>query len=270
MNKIKKTTLLAVAGLGLVSQAHAQFQNGDLVLGFTEAGKANEYIVELGNFQTVVGVGGSSVMDLSSHFNQSSFNGAFSTLSGANMGVVGGSKLFAASFVYETALRTGGAGVPSVPGSTAPPQLAHAAGQNGLSAVVAMLASGTALGLSAGNDLVTPRGGAGSANASWFNNVESATPPSSSFFSATGYQPDQTASSSIIYEDLWGTPTTTASGAYNFNYMGYFTLDMSGANASLTFTPSAAVVPEPTTYGAIAGAGLLLLCLRRQFTRKSA
>ena len=45
---------------------------------------------------------------------------------------------------------------------------------------------------------------------------------------------------------------------------GTFTLDSGGV---VTFT--AAAVPEPSTYGLLAGAGLLVICLRRQFLRRA-
>lgn len=268
MNKIVKSLALS-AGVALVSQAaQAQFVNGDLVLGFTAANAANDYIIELGNFQTVVGVGGSSVVDLSSHFSASSFNSDFSGgLNGVDMGVVGGNNAFNPSSIFETALRSS-LGTPALPGSAQPASLPHAAGKNGLSEIPTMV---NGLGMAAGQSLSTPRGGTGTGNYSWFNYVPSATPPTQSYFTQTGYNPDSTASGNVIREDLWGTPATTSSGAYNFTYEGFFTLDLSGASPSLTFTPaSLAAVPEPASYGLIAGAGLLVVSLRRQFQRKSA
>jgi hypothetical protein len=51
-------------------------------------------------------------------------------------------------------------------------------------------------------------------------------------------------------------------GGKSFNYLGYFTLDLTGDGGQvLTFTATA--VPEPATY-VIVGAGMLLLSLRRQ------
>ena len=50
-----------------------------------------------------------------------------------------------------------------------------------------------------------------------------------------------------------------------FGYEGYFNLDINDGTVSLTYDPVTAV-PEPGTYGLLAGAGLLLLGIRRQFT----
>jgi hypothetical protein len=48
-----------------------------------------------------------------------------------------------------------------------------------------------------------------------------------------------------------------------FTLEGTLNLDFTGASPVADFTP--APVPEPSTYGLLAGAGLLLLALRRQF-----
>jgi hypothetical protein len=67
--------------------------------------------------------------------------------------------------------------------------------------------------------------------------------------------------------NLVGTGTATlwnlvANGSPGSQF-GSFTL---GANGMVTFT----AVPEPTTYGVLAGFGLLVLSLRRSFSQKSA
>jgi len=58
--------------------------------------------------------------------------------------------------------------------------------------------------------------------------------------------------------------TGKASGA-DLTQDSFFTLDSSG-----TVTFGTAAVPEPSTYGLFAGAGLLVVCLRNQFRRKQA
>jgi hypothetical protein len=76
-----------------------------------------------------------------------------------------------------------------------------------------------------------------------------------SFYGDSGINPSATLDASgVVYQDLWG---ATPSGAYS--YLGYFSLDLGGAQASLTFTPTAAPVPEPSGM-AIFGLGAVV-CL---------
>lgn len=59
-----------------------------------------------------------------------------------------------------------------------------------------------------------------------------------------------------------------ASGNPNGTYLGYFELTSAGA---MTFVPASFVpVPESSTYGVFAGAGLLLALVRYQFRRENA
>jgi hypothetical protein len=75
------------------------------------------------------------------------------------------------------------------------------------------------------------------------------------------------------YLNAWESPNTVGAGSINFwtmqanssagNQDQFFTL---GSDGVVTF----AAVPEPSTYGLFAGAGLLAVCLRNQFRRKQA
>ena len=64
--------------------------------------------------------------------------------------------------------------------------------------------------------------------------------------------------SGAVYEALWNQP-----GSGSSTYEGYFTFKSDGEVDFSTGTLSA--VPEPSTYGLIAGLGLLALAFRRQF-----
>jgi len=69
--------------------------------------------------------------------------------------------------------------------------------------------------------------------------------------------------SGAVFSSLYDVPE---SGHGSEIYLGYFTFD---PNGELTYTAVSAV-PEPSTYGMLAGAGLLALVFRRQFRRLAA
>lgn len=250
MKKFLKTALpgVTVAAsavtllLASAASTQAAYVANDLILGFNKGGGSGpaDYVIDLGNANSVVGVGGSSAVNLSSFFNLGTFNGLYGGLAGVSMGVLGGNPATAGRDLYITSLRTSNFGSPTIAGSTAPLALASTPMANGVNDLTSMLAG---LGLSAGGSATIAQ----SDPSSFFNNVLSTTPPS--FLADTGRNPSgSVASGSVIYEDLY---RAVPNGA--FAYLGYFALDVSG-NGSLMFTPN--TVPEPSS-GALFGVGLL-------------
>jgi hypothetical protein len=224
---------IAVAGAAMVSQpalAQVSFVPNDLYLGFQNqaGGGSADYIINLGPASGIVG--GSSVVNLSSFFSKGNFNS--SGLVGTNSstilgGVVGGSNGNTPSDIYMTVLRTGGAGVPSVAGSPAPTGLTRGQDNTTYSAMA---------------QISSPAAGAGTLDVSrsWESFVEPSL-AGNSFYGVTGDNPDSSiGTNAVVYEDLYYTTNSSGlGGAKPFVYEGYFTFNLTGNNASVTFTPQA-------------------------------
>lgn len=251
------TAALLFGGAILASQtAIGQYVNNDLYMGFeNQAGHGSEdYMINLGAASGIVG--GSSVVDLSGYFSLSDFDAVLGTSTGLMGGVVGGSNGNPPD-LYVTQLRSGGAGTPSVPGSSSPASFYKGdllTGYNDLAQLAAVAPA-------AGNGVLD-------SSKSWENYVEP-TFATSTFYGDTGINPDSSVGpSTVLYEDLWYDSNGSSSVKEPFTYEGYFTLDLTGANPSLTFTPSA--VPEPSTLGFLGGMALLLFSLRSRLGGKIA
>jgi hypothetical protein len=253
MNKLTKSVLLA-AGLTLATQA-AQAANNDLLLGFSGGGAGNDYMINLGNALTVVGVGGTTVVDLSADFNLTTFNSVFTGgANGVNMGVGGGTGSLNPVTFYTVA-RSGGAGDPATPGSTKP---GNQTPSN---------ASATALFFSQplnGYPGLATAGGSATPLTSDLNSWTTTIQGPTGLAGQQGINPSSPISGKSVYEDLYQGTKVGSSEVYK--YTGYFTFDLNGASPVLSFTP----VPEPSVYGILAGGGVLVLSLRRQFSRRNA
>ncbi len=252
MTNFRKVSALAF-GMGLVSfSAHASFTANDIYLGFNQSSASSDYLIDLGQPGTA-GVGGSSVVNLNSAFSLTLFNSTFASgPTGVSVGAVGGQSQFPSSYdLYVTSLRVGGAGNPALAGS-------DLSGFNHSQGTIANA-------VSAITGVAFPSVGSGVADSgkSWTADV-SPTFTVSSFYGNSGIDPSSAINGTgVIHEDLW---KTTANSAYS--YQGYFTFDLSGGSPNLTFTPSAAAVPEPSTFGLFALAGFLSFVSFRAFKRR--
>ena len=236
MKNLTMAAILAAAAMASESVWAQVIVPDDLYLGFENqagGGKA-DYIINLGPASGIVG--GTTVVNLGSDFSLTKFN---STGSGglegsdANIiqgGVVGGQS-GSSAILYLTEQRTGGAGIPSVPGSSTPPVTSKTvdnSAYNDLTASQNWPASGTGF-LDTAID--------------WENYVEP-TFTANSFYGACGINPDSTiTTNAVAYEDLWATTNSSLTSAKPFVYQGYFTFNFTNNTSSLTFTPWAAPAP---------------------------
>jgi len=248
MHQITKKALFALAGMALVSSAKAQYtpNNNDLLLGFTSASHGSDLIIDLGG-PSSIGVGGSATVDLSSDVSLAQLNTLFGSLNNLETGVAGASL----GKVYSTVLRNG-AGVASDPNTLTPAPILgnssiggqarlniNTAGSDIISSNQAVVAHGD------GTEWSAQISGTGNSLAVNYNNPDTVTPAS---FNGS------------VFEDLYLATTSSST------YLGYFTLN---SNAGLSFTPSATVAPEPSSYALFgAAAGLSLLSIRRKFSLK--
>jgi len=235
--KITKNVLVLLIAASACQVAQANFTINDLYLGFNESSAQSDYIIDLGQ-PSVVGVGGTTVVDLSSHFSQTTFNSVFSGgANGVGVATVAASTAFNAYDVYATQVRTGGAGNPAVPGSSI--TAGHSSSQinGGASALTGIMS--TVGGLpTAGNSALD--------SSKSYTSVVDTTGSALNFIGKTGVIPFGTFDSSgIVYLDLY-----KASVSSNYTYLGYFKFDLSTATPHLSFTPSGAPntgnPPSPT------------------------
>lgn len=254
MNNFSKIAVVTAA-LALVAQGAKAGVANDLILGLSDTAATQDYVIDLGQESTFAGT--TSVVNLSGDVVTSTFNTDFSsTLSSVTAGVVGGSSSSTGNN-YITTVRSSAGVASSANGALTPPQTSAAAGFT-MSHQAAESIGSTAESITLGSD---PNNATGSG--SWTVGEIGAAETQASF------NPN-TAISGTVYEDLWSTKNGNDTTS---TYLGYFTFNFSGANPSVTWT-SAAVpsvsTPEPAAYGCFAGAGLLLVALRRQLGQKAA
>jgi hypothetical protein len=254
MKNSYKIALLAALGLASVTVAQAQLQTGDLVLGFTSqgAGVTQDYVVDLGSLPAFgsanVTLNPLSTTLLGSTFGANLANGA------VNVGIVGGNS--SGSYIYDSVL-DGGTGTPTVAGSSAP---ATPPSKSGIAS-----AAGT-LGAVAGGV------NAFAGNSDFTGNIAqspAAVGTAANSFSSYIYDNPLTqigAGAGSIVLDIYKDAASGKTGTTGWAYEGNVTINLStGAD-----TFDAVSVPEPTTYGLLAGAGLLAVSLRNKLSRKNA
>jgi hypothetical protein len=247
-----KATLLIALGLAGVSAAHAG--STDLLLGFNDAAgptaAQNDYVIDLGlsGSQLLANAAANNgSYDLSSTFNVNTFNTAFvadnNALNSVTAGVVGASGS-SPEFLFQTAP------VGTTPGSITYGEYTAAFAAAG-APIIGEYSSGTAGGWS--SDVAVSPTSPGSNENTTGQNVAG----------QTGTNPLGQLSSGVLDLTLWGN-TLTKSGLQHTvqGWVDEGTIDINLNTDTVSFT--AVAVPEPRTYGFVAGAGLLFVALRRQ------
>lgn len=258
MKNSYKATLLIALGLASVSAVRAQ--TSDLLLGFNDAAgpstAQNDYVIDLGltgNALIADATANNGTYNLSSTFSASTFNTAFGTDSGAlsdvAAGVVGGVAGVPTAYLFQTSL-VGNS--PTTLASSATPAFNNSLASAGASTI----------------------GEYGSGGQSGWTAFVAASPSSlgtltsGSDVSAQTGNPLGQLSSGVLDLTLWEN-TETKAGTHEAvqGWVDEGTIDINLNNDTIGF--STVAVPEPSTYGLFAGAGLLAVALRRQFSVKN-
>jgi hypothetical protein len=249
--------MLAASVAAAAQAARAQIAPGDLLLGFTSPTASTDYVVDLGQ-----GFSSTSVTHLGSHIDLAQFTtgGAFpGGINGVSVGALFGSGGSGAAGDYAAVslLRLGGAGSPGFAGTESAPKTPSGG------AFVSAAAN-------AGNGITLGFPAPGASSSFTFNSTEL---NPGTFANNLQLDPRSVVSGSTIELDLFEStrlaPVGRSTPASAFDFAGSLTIDFSGASPVVDFTPATAV-PEPSTFSLIAGAGLLLISLRRQLSRATA
>jgi len=236
-NNFYKAALLAALGLAGVVNSNAATYNQDLLVGFTTT-SGNDLVFDLGSSASVLAgtAGTADTWDLSSLL-----VGNLSTVSADQWGVIGDNKTAQspAHAVFSTANITA-----PISGTSA-----WAPYDTATKGIYSSLTTAGA-GQYAYVDATTAN--------SW--NVQTISPSlTTQYYNVDGANnPNTLGAASLNLNEILNDGSAAS-------VVGAFSLSSAGL---LSFTPTA--VPEPGTYGMLAGAGLLVVSLRKQFRRKQA
>ena len=249
MNKIVKTSLLAL-GAAMVTQAlQAQVTEGDFVVGFTKSG-SSDYVVDIGAPTTTTALNSTIAVG---------YTNTFSSLaaSGVSVGVVGAWSIATGDAngnaqIFMSTIRTGVDPTSfAVPGSeSAPSFITDNQNHSAIS---------TVLGLTTGTTTTWTAGIA--------KDPSTVGTYQNSFASYLGQNPMVAVNASgVTTLDIWSEEDTGYGTAWT--YAGNLQVDLTGATPVMTF--DVAPVPEPTTCSLLGGLGVLALTFRRKFSRNNA
>lgn len=226
MKRQTRLILLTAAAAALASTVQAAYVSGDLLVGFTAPGAANDYLFDLGPYS---GLAQNQTWILGTNAGGNFTSAQFAN---ADWGVVG-----ALSLTHTIYSSEGSAGVPAEALNAFNTIRANVAGIGGSSVA---------------NSSAQP--GQTTAN-SWFTQTDQPNgTPGNYFFNNLDNPNNKTGAAANLYaSDNLGDPAS---------FLGAFTISADGN--TLTWA-----VPEPSSYGLLAGFGLLALYFRRRLGSKS-
>lgn len=274
MKKLTKVAML-MASAALAAQGVYAGSANDLVLGINnnDQGGANDYIIDLGSLTTLSATANTPINLCVSVATLISDLGTGPA--GWDLGVVGGKTgglSAVGNDVYSSTTRIGG-GSPAVAGTES------AANNVSVSAVVNAGGVGSTIGKngtlgSVPSSQTTPT----SFTAGVAKDSTSVGTSPGNFFADLGGTANPNAdplqvmgAAKMIILDLWKNTVTSSSATSGWVYQGDLLIDLSGQQATAVFDQvPVTAVPESSTYGVLAGAGLLALCLSRQLRRQTA
>lgn len=262
--QLYQAALLAALGLASVSaQADGTFNNGDLLVGFV--GNGHDYVVDLGQNLTP----GTTLNAI----NWNTFSTTFGSsdvavgVVGANAGGTGNNT------IYESALRTGvdstlygTAGTEAAPGNLTRTKIDDIVGNPGAMTYGVTVNGGLGSSGTTWGDMVSTGAGAGQGGDGTF-----------AFNGTTTFNPmtDLGLANNTLDQlnlDIYSaTDVNHGSSANNaFGYVGDIEITVDNVGDTVTAVWDPVAVPEPATFGLLAGFGVLALGLRNQFSRKNA
>lgn len=246
MKNTYKAALLAALGLTVVSAAQAQtvgtvsinttYTAGDLLLGIYEPGSANTLVVDIGSYASLQN---GETWSLSSYLTSAGI-----TLdSSGQYGVIGANAT--THHIYTTSTTSS---LSSLSGG----------GANTLSSAIGTVGNNEGA-------VATTAVNASTAGADWYGQTLDYNASSSLLVTLGDYQVNANVGSSDTLYDATGSGTATHPTGTSVTDLS-FNLSTDG---TLTYG-SISSVPEPATYGLLAGAGLLIVSLRNKLSRKQA
>jgi hypothetical protein len=238
MKNTIKATLVALAVVGVTSGARAAY-SGDLLVGFTTT-TGNDLVYDLGLFTSLTD---GETWNMTAPIASTSNSGLLS--SSVQWGVIGTKNTGGVRSSWATKV------------GSAPPAIPNTTTFNNIDLDTTSMAGSLGVTTTSSPGTFASEDSSSATPNSW--NQQTISSPSAGSYHKVNVNPNTTGSSTVsFYQTISGGTASSLVGTFNFDT----------SSGILTF--DAVSVPEPSTYGMFAAAGVLLVGLRNQFRRKQA